>query len=396
MPSARSLLQLPSRNDLLLAATWFVLGTLFYVTGWPELLSDNAPQVPLWQRLVLLGVGCLLVLERRRAPLLCLCVAVLLVIADGFVGSSLPILLVLTLVIYNAVRWGSRPLSRAVLIGATVTTILVTVGAGLVTGDWRITAPVILQAGLLLLLPVWWATEVRQHRELAEAQRLGAARQARIAELDRHAAISAERARIARDLHDVIAGHLSAIALQSAAALSTAAADPGTARTVLASVRENSVQSLAEMKAMIELLRAEESGSQTAPARLAVLERLLDSARTAGLQVTVQVELTEELPSAIDLTAYRIVQEALTNAVKHAAGSRASVALRRDQNAVIVEVINDLTGPADVTAPAPAAPGTGLVSMRERAAALGGTLQAGLAEGRWRVHAVLPTGVGEG
>ncbi|HSL06941.1 MAG TPA: ATP-binding protein, partial [Pseudonocardiaceae bacterium] len=189
----------------------------------------------------------------------------------------------------------------------------------------------------------------------------------------------------------------SAIALQSEAVLSMAGDDPATARTVLASVRQNSVQSLAEMKAMIDLLRAEEPDPHTAPvsmldpasrssARLADLERLLDSARAAGLQVTVQAELTGELPAAVDLTAYRIVQEALTNAVKHAAGSSAKVTVCRDGDVVVVEVINNLTVPPRT------GEGTGLVSMRERAAALGGTLTAGLAAGGWRVHAVLPTG----
>lgn len=250
---------MPSRGDLLLASTWFVLGTVFYVTGLPELFSGNAPPVPLWQRLVLLGVGCLAVLLRRSAPLLCLGVAVSVVIADWFVSSSLPILLILTQAIYNAVRRGSPRLSRAVLATATVGTVLVTVAAGVVTGDWRVTVPVILQAGLFLLLPVWWATEVRRHRELAEAERLATAQQDRITELDRRAAAAAERTRMARDLHDVIAGQLSAIAVQSAAALSMADADPGTARSVLATVQESSTQSLAEMKAILDLLRTEES-----------------------------------------------------------------------------------------------------------------------------------------
>ncbi len=194
---------------------------------------------------------------------------------------------------------------------------------------------------------------------------------------------------MARDLHDVVAGHLSAIALQSEAVLSVAGDDPATVRTVLASVRENSVQSLAEMKAMIDLLRAEEPDPHTAPARLADLERLLDSARAAGLDVTVQAELGGELPAAVDLTAYRIVQEALTNAVKHAAGSQARVMVRRDGDVVVVEVTNNLTAVPS------AVEGTRLVSMRERAAALGGTLTAGLAAGGWRVHVVLPTGVSQ-
>lgn len=268
MPSARFLPHLPAWNDLLLASAWFVLGTLFYVTGLPELFSDNAPPVPWSQRLVLLGVGCLAVLLRRRDPVLCLGIAVAVVIADWFVSSSLPILLILTQAIYNAVRRGSPRLSRRVLATATVATVLVTVAAGVVAGDWRVTVPVILQAGLFLLLPVWWATEVRQRHELADAERLGAAQQDRIAELDRRAAASAERARMVRDLHNVISGQLSAIAVQSAAALSMADADPGTARTVLASVHEHCTQSLAEMKAMLDLLRTEEPAPPPTPADL--------------------------------------------------------------------------------------------------------------------------------
>ncbi|HSL08149.1 MAG TPA: histidine kinase dimerization/phosphoacceptor domain-containing protein, partial [Pseudonocardiaceae bacterium] len=255
VPSARSLLLPPSRGDLLLAATWFVLGTLFYVTGLQESFSVNASAVPLWQRLVVLAVGCVAVAARRRAPLPCLGLAVLVVIVDVMRDPSLPVVLVLTEALHNATLRGSQRVSRAVLAGAAVTTVAVTVAAGVAAGNWRAGAVVALQAGMVLLLPVWWAMEVRQHRERAKAERLNAAQQARIAELDRRAALSAERARMARDLHDVIAGHLSAIALQSEAVLSMAGDDPATARTVLASVRQNSVQSLAEMKAMIDLLR---------------------------------------------------------------------------------------------------------------------------------------------
>jgi signal transduction histidine kinase len=388
VPSARLLPLPPSRGDLLLAATWFVLGTLFYVTGLQELFSVNPQPVPLWQRLVVLAVGCGAVAARRRAPLPCLGLAVLVVIVDGMRGDpGFPMVLAETL--YQATLRSSRRASWTMVAGAVVTMVTLTVLVGFAVGDWRVGAVVALQAGLILLLPVWWAMEVRQHREWAKAERHSAEQQARIAELDRRAALSAERARMARDLHDVVAGHLSAIALQSEAVLSMAGDDPATVRTVLASVRENSVQSLAEMKAMIDLLRAEEPDPHTAPAGLADLERLLDSARAAGLDVTVQAELGGELPAAVDLTAYRIVQEALTNAVKHAAGSQARVMVRRDGDVVVVEVTNNLTAVPS------AVEGTGLVSMRERAAALGGTLTAGLAAGGWRVHAVLPTGVSQ-
>ena len=390
MPSARFLPLPPSRGDLLLAASWFALGTLFYVAGLQELLFANAQAVPLWQRLVVLAVGCGVVAARRRAPLPCLGLAVLVVIVDGTRGDpGFPVLLVLAETLYQATLRSSRRVSWGVVAGAVLTTVMLTVLVAIETGDWRVGALVTLQSWVVLLVPVWWAMEVRQHRDLAKAERRSAAQQARIAELDRQAAISAERARMARDLHDVIAGHLSAIALQSEAVLSMADHDSATARTVLASVRANSVQSLTEMKAMIDLLRAEETDPHTAPARLADMDRLLDSARAAGLEVTVQADLAGELPAAVDLTAYRIVQEALTNAVKHAAGSQARVVVRRDGAAVVVEVTNNLT------APARPGEGAGLVSMRERAAALGGTLTAGLTGGGWRVHAVLPTEVSE-
>ncbi|MGH3872941.1 MAG: sensor histidine kinase [Pseudonocardiaceae bacterium] len=382
MGTVPSVSLLPSRGDLLLAASWFVLGALFYVTGLQELFSGDAPAVALWQRLTLLAAGCAAVAVRRRAPLPCLGLAVLTVIIDGMLGFSLPVVLVLTEALHSATLRGSPRVGRAVLAGAAVITVAITVGVGVAAGNWRLGAVAAVQAGTVLLLPVWWAMEVRRHRDRAEAERLNA----RIAELDRRAALSAERARLARDLHDVIAGHLSAIALQSEAVLSMAGDDPATARTVLTSVRHNSVQSLVEMKAMIDLLRAEDTASPSAT--LADLEPLLDSARAAGLEVTVQAEPAGELPAAVDLTAYRIVQEALTNAAKHAAGSSAQVTVRRDGDVVVVEVTNDLTALV-----AARAEGTGLVSMRERAAALGGTLTAGPATGGWRVRAVLPTGV---
>src|SRR5918998_3684263 len=120
VPGARSLLLPPSRGDLLLAAIWFVLGTLFYVIGLQDLLSVNAQAIPLWQRLVVLAVGCLAVLQRRRAPLPCLGLAVLVVIVDGMSGPSLPVVLVLTEALHNATLRGSQRVSRAVLAGAAV------------------------------------------------------------------------------------------------------------------------------------------------------------------------------------------------------------------------------------------------------------------------------------
>jgi signal transduction histidine kinase len=244
----------------------------------------------------------------------------------------------------------------------------------------------VVQVCSIPLIPVWWAVNVRQHREATAAERARADQVERIAELDRNAAVREERARMARDLHDVIAGHLSAIAIQSEAVLSMVDGDPAAMRTVLKSVRENSVQSLTEMRAMIHLLGSEGSAAaHTAPARLRDIAQLLESARAAGLSVSASADLDAELPVAVDLSAYRIVQEALTNVVKHAPGASASVTVGRRDSVLVVEVVNDrIESTVDDGA------GRGLLNMRERAQAVGGVLEAGPHERQWRVRAELP------
>jgi signal transduction histidine kinase len=248
-----------------------------------------------------------------------------------------------------------------------------------------------------LVTPVWWATNIRQQRDVADAERANAEQLATIAELDRSAAVAAERARMARDLHDVIAGHLSAIAIQSEAALTMGDAAPALGKQVLKSVRENSISALEEMRAMIGLLRSE-SGSDgasletTAPARLAELSKLIESARTSGIQVEVVAEVDggERLPAAIDLTAYRIAQEALTNAMKHAPDSLVTVEIRRGDGVLTVEVRNDRRAPVRPRTDVVTGTGTGLLNMRERANAVGGSLSAGPAGSGWLVRAELP------
>jgi signal transduction histidine kinase len=256
----------------------------------------------------------------------------------------------------------------------------------LLVDDLRRALLMALQLGTIPLIPVWWALNVRRQREIAEAERTRADHRARIAELDRRAAVAAERSRMARDLHDVIAGYLSAIAIQSAAALSIVDSTADM-RAVLASVRENSLASLTEMRTMIGLLRSDDvkpGEDRTAPARLADLGPLLGSARAAGLTVEANIQVSKALPVAVDLSAYRIIQEALTNAVKHAPGGRVAVAVGTRRGELVITVTNERTakGAGDG--------GVGLVNMRERAQAVGGRLTAGPDDGVWRVRAELP------
>lgn len=241
-------------------------------------------------------------------------------------------------------------------------------------------------------MSIWWALAVRHHKELAAVERTRAQALTLVADLDRRAAVADERRTMARDLHDVIAGHLSAIALQSEAALGVLARDdPDSAVAgILGSIRANSVSALQEMRTMIGLLRRDDGGADgaAAPRGLAQLAILVDAARAAGTIVRLRDSgLRAEIPSAVDQAAYRIVQEALTNAMKHAPGREVDIAVRADTDAVALSVRNRL--PA---APSPDVdrPRRGLFNMRERAAALGGSFSATADSDDWVVTARLP------
>ncbi|WP_244287236.1 sensor histidine kinase [Amycolatopsis rubida] len=375
----------PWQQNGLVALAVFAGGTMLYLAGSHRLLPNGDP-VPLWIRFAELGAMCLAAFLRRKVPW-GLLAATGIVGVDVALGLSLPIVIAYTDFLYSAMLHGSRRTTR-VLVGVTAAGTLAVLFAFLAAAGWRAAALGAFSMLSFLLVPVWWGANVRQQSDIAASERANAEQLATIAALDRRAAVTAERARMARDLHDVVAGHLSAIAIQSEAALSMAD-DPKTAQTVLVAVRENSVRALEEMRAMIGLLRSESAEHEvTAPARLAELARLVESARAAGMTVTVDSTVDEELavPTAVDLTAYRIAQESLTNAVKHAPGGRVSVRLRAADSTLTVEIGNELLGAPTQSGSG----GHGLLSMRERAHAVGGTLRAGPSGPRWLVQAELP------
>ena len=172
---------------------------------------------------------------------------------------------------------------------------------------------------------------VRNHRDAAEAAGLRAEQTALLAEMDRSQAVTAwgsplwGSARMARELHDMVANHLSAIAIHSTAALSLD--DPKTSKDALSVIRENSVEGLAEMRRLIGLLRDGSGDREPAAApTLDGLAALVDGARANGLDVTLDTD-HGQVPAPVELAAYRIVQESLTNALKHACPGRVTVAL---------------------------------------------------------------------
>lgn len=192
-----------------------------------------------------------------------------------------------------------------------------------------------------------------------------------------HEAVTRERARIARELHDVVAHAMSVMVVQAGAARTVVATDPDEARRALHRVEETGRAGLAEMRRLIGVLKADERAAEPfAPQPgLGQLGQLLDTMRNAGLRAEAVVEGAPlDVPSGVDLTAYRVVQEGLTNVLKHAGNASARVVVRYASDAIEVEVADDGRGPPpnDV-----AAPGHGLIGMRERVELFDGSLAMG-------------------
>jgi signal transduction histidine kinase len=217
-----------------------------------------------------------------------------------------------------------------------------------------------------------------------------AARLEREREEEATAAVGEERARIARELHDIVAHYVSVAVVQASGARRILDRDPESARTALEAVETAGRTALTEMRRMLEVLRADDSGLGPQPG-LGDLDALVERVRRTGLPV----ELTMDgdvccLPAGMDLAAYRIVQEALTNTVKHAGRAKAQVTIRFRPDDLEIEVIDDGRGAAAPLV-ATGGHGQGLVGMRERVALFGGTLEAGPRfPGGYRVFASLP------
>ena len=200
-----------------------------------------------------------------------------------------------------------------------------------------------------------------------------------------------ERIRIARELHDVLAHRISMISVQSGVGAHLLDRHPDQARTALVAVNQASKEALQELRATLGLLREVDGPEPRAPAPgLAQLEGVMASTTAAGVDVRLEVSgQARDLPTGVDLAAYRIIQESLTNVIRHARAATASIAIAYRRADVVIQIEDDGRG-VDVPGSAGAG-GNGLLGMRERAAALGGELEAGpLAAGGFRVRARLP------
>jgi signal transduction histidine kinase len=206
-------------------------------------------------------------------------------------------------------------------------------------------------------------------------------------DLQAQAAVVVERGRIARELHDVIAHNVSMIVVQAGAAARVLEGDQPHVRDALDAIETTGRSTVDEMRRLLGVLRSADDGLECAPQPgLDDLDALVTSVREAGLPVTLRVVGERcTLPPALDLTAYRIAQEALTNALKHAGPAEAELVVRYEPDAVEIEVRDDGTGSGSDLGT-----GHGLIGMRERTALFGGRLDAGRHERGWLVRARLP------
>jgi signal transduction histidine kinase len=235
-----------------------------------------------------------------------------------------------------------------------------------------------------------WATgrSVRSWRHKSAALEVANRELAGQRELQAQAAVTVERGRIARELHDVIAHNVSMMVVQAGAAARVLEGDQPHVRNALEAIAATGRQTVDEMRTLLGVLRSgDEPGSLAPQPGLAGLEQLVRGIREAGLPVTLRIEGTPcPLPQAVDLSAFRIVQEALTNALKHAGPARAEVTVRYLDRAVELEIADTGTG-----IPAGRGAGHGLIGMRERVAMFGGELETGRpGSGGFTVRARLP------
>jgi signal transduction histidine kinase len=276
-----------------------------------------------------------------------------------------------------------------------------TVALGVFTVVALITVSTIAQGSLLGLQPLvtdisapvlaLLAGDVMRTRRLyAERWRSRAEEIERLRDADQQRAVAQERVRLARDVHDIVGHYLAGIALQARAGLRRVRTDPARAAEALTEIDQLAGDALAETRQAVGIIRSEDARADLRPAPgIGDVEDLIARLRTPEVRVELHCDpATNALPATLQTAAYRIVQEALNNVIKHASPATARVTIKQQTDALTVTVLDDGT-----TAPNPGVngPGNGLRGMRERAEQAGGILEAGPdTRGGWRVQATFP------
>jgi signal transduction histidine kinase len=367
--------------DRLLVAVIFVVIEV-------EIFTSSEVEGPLALNALLYGAGALSFLWRRSHPFWMLGVVFGGLALSQVLLTPPPTLFAAVLMLLTAsYAAGAHLEGRRGLVGLAFAAGTVFVVAAIYDpGD------IIFPVGMFCVAPWLVGRTLRNHtllaRELAEkAERAEHAR----AEEERRA-IAAERSRIARELHDVLAHSLSVMVVQAGAARRIVERDPERATQAAELVRETGREALAELRHLFGTVRRGEGEALSGPPSIRRIDDLVGRARGAGLSVRLSVEGEPvDLPTGVDLTAYRVVQEALTNTLKHAGRAHASVRITYEPNEVVLSVEDD-GGEHGAAAALAEGGGYGLVGMRERVAVYGGVLQAGPHDGAgFAVRVRLPT-----
>jgi signal transduction histidine kinase len=321
-----------------------------------------------------LVIGCALVLAvRRRWPLVTLGVTTVLTatyLAFNYVYG--PILVFFVISVYTVARY--RPFARSVpaaLASLAILSLHIFVRPGLPDSLYGL-----IPASGWIVVPFAVGFAVRQWQESVARDRAETLRQ--------H--VDDERLLVAQEVHDIVGHGLAAIKMQADVALHLLAKKPEQAEQALEAISRTSSEALEELRSTLAVVRRTESRSPTPTlARLPDLRQRMAEAGVVVDLVTVGPERT--LPTVVDLTAYRIVQESLTNVLRHSGAAEASVVLRYEEEKLDVTVVNPVNGPSDTGS------GLGIPGMRHRVIALAGQFAAGpTGDGRFEVHASLPTG----
>ena len=338
---------------------------------------------------------CLAYPLRRRHPLAVFAVMILTACVQPLIGphaAIIPADLMLPLIVHHLAasrRWTtSLPCA-----GVVIAWVLLACAPMIRTGEARPSTP-----GLLIVAVAWaWTAGalVQTRRTYIAALTESAEHSLREQEARHRADALDERARIAREIHDIVSHSLGVMVVVADGAATTAPTDPQRAASAMIRVRDTGREAMGEMRRMLSLLRTGEPTGVAPQPGTAQLEDLVAEARSTGLPVSLSVtgSATDPLnpPAGLGLTVYRLVQEALTNARRHGGSvSRVDVRVHHAQDRLEIEVLDDGDG---LSAPAGSSgsPGHGLVGMRERVASHGGTLETGpRADGGFRVRAVLP------
>ncbi len=381
----------PRHADWLLAILLTGVGVTVHLVGIDSASPSEERDAVWWS--VPLAVLCVLPIAWRRVRPIEVAVAVtaaqLVFTLLDFVG---PGFLGVIVALYSMGAHSSGPRRQRVLIGATIAIGLLFV-AGLLV-DELVLADFLFSTGVLVTAFVL-GDNLRRRREAAAAMAERAERAERERDLLAHQRVAAERARISRELHDVVAHSVSAMVIQASAARRSLEHSPDRTAEALGNIEAVGRRAMDELRAMLGVLRADADGETDEAARVAApqptlgeIPALLAESSDLPLHVSIADDL-EQVPSAVGLVAYRLVQEALTNVRRHAGEvTRVDVTIDRVPDAIHIEVLDDGRGLAADDAPDPS---YGVQGMHERVAALGGFIVAEhRVGGGWQVYAELP------